>query len=114
MLLCCPGYARTKNVLAIADPTDAPTLYQLSGQDPRDVRQVRAPKMCRPIKTSLSQRKPELSIGASAAPVGSGPVRPQTPGKAGRLRAKRVRGGSVRVRATALAQRNRVWWAWRG
>jgi hypothetical protein len=39
---------------------------------------------------------------------------PQTPGaKAGRLRAKQVRGGAARTRAICLVQRSRVSRAWR-
>src|SRR2546421_271230 len=38
---------------------------------------------------------------------------PQTAGKAGRLRAKRVRGGPARARAISLAQRKIVSRAWR-
>jgi hypothetical protein len=38
---------------------------------------------------------------------------PQTPARAGRLSAKRMRGGSARVRAIGLMQRKRVSRAWR-
>ena len=41
------------------------------------------------------------------------PVSPQTPAKAVRLRAKRVRGGVARARAICLVQRRRVSRAWR-
>src|SRR5204862_2690277 len=52
---------------------------------------------------------------AAARFVGSNRERalPQTPAKAGRLRAKWVRGGLVRLRAISLAQRRRVSRAWR-
>src|SRR5271166_5716820 len=41
------------------------------------------------------------------------PKDPQTPAKAGRLRAKRVRGRPARARAISLEQRKRVSRAWR-
>ena len=41
------------------------------------------------------------------------PAEPQTPAKAGRLRAKQVRGGAARARAICLVQRSSISRAWR-